>query len=406
MKKILIALDNSKIYNEIIKENKYDIYGQDIVYKEGVLEYISQNDVDLVITKDDLIGDMTKEIYIKQIRLLKPNVKIILFVKELEEKYLNFLYNNKVFDVIDEKESISTQKIINHINGLESLSCFNTVNNYNVNNIDTLNVISKKKICVFGTSGSGKSYVSTILANIIGKNLNMETLLIDFDVQNSSIDIYNNLNCNNNILADIVKDVDNYTINNDTFVNNVYKKGKISYITNNVSIYDYQSNLCVNHYNKIYEMADKKYDVIISDIPSNIFLDITYNSIKKSDIIFFVINPNYISIRQAMKYLDLLTNVWGVDRNSIYLIINKITEWSLTTSQIEAIIQDYKIVMQIEYDSSLENVINGISNINDNTIRESKEVYKIFGIDKDVKIMKKERNNSFLYNIFRKGCDT
>jgi len=406
VKKILIALDNSRIYDEIKEKDEYEVYEKDIVYKEGVLEYISQNDIDIVVTKDDLLGDMTKEIYIKQIRMLKPNIKIILFVKELEENYLNFLYNNNVLDIINERNNINTKKIINYINGIEGKSYFQSKNSYDCENKDTLNIISKKKIAVFGTSGSGKSYVSTVLANMISKNLNMETLLIDFDVQNPAIDVYNNLNCNNNILMDIVKDVDNYTINNDTFDSNVHKKGKISYITNNSSIYDYQNNLCTKHYDKIYEIADKKYDVIISDTPSNIFLDITYNSIKKSDMVMFVINPNYISLRQAIKYLELLTNVWGIDRNNIYLVINKMTEWSLSISQIEALIPNYKVVMQIEYDNCLENVINGISNINDNTIRESKEVYKIFGIDKEFKNTKKERNNNFLYNIFRKECDT
>lgn len=404
MKKILIAIDNNKIYGEIKSKEGYDIYEKDIVYKEGVLEYISQNDIDIIITKDDLVGDMTKEIYIKQIRLLKPDIKIILFVKEIEENYLNFLYNNNVLDIIEESKDISIEKIISYIDGIDVKGGFKLNRTFESNKEASLNVISKKKIAVFGTSGSGKSYVSTVLANMIARNLNMETLLIDFDVQNSAIDIYNNLNCNNNLLMDIVKDVDNYMINNDSFDNNVYKKGKISYITNNVSIYDYQNNLCTNHYNKIYEIADKKYDVIISDIVSNIFLDITYSSIKKADIILFVINPNYISIRQAIKYLELITNVWGIDRNNIYLVINKITEWSLSIPQIEALIPNYKIVMQIEYDSSLENVINGISNISDNTIRESREVYKIFGIDKDIKNNKREKNNNFLYNIFRKEC--
>lgn len=401
MKKILVALDNEKIYEEIKKRKEYETYNRDIVYKEGVIEYLSKNNVDIVITKDDLAGEMTKEIYIKQIRLINPNIKIILFVKELEQTYLSFLYNNNVLDIINSKEGIDTQKIINHIDGIRGEFKYEKTENH-----DSVSIISRKKIAVFGTNGSGKSYVSTILANMISKNLNMETLLIDFDVQNSAIDIYNNLNCNNNILMDIVKDVDNYTINNETFSNNVYKKGKISYITNNTSIYDYQNTLAMNHYNKIYEIADKKYDVIISDVVSNIFLDVTYNTIKKADIIFFVINPNYISVRQAVKYLDLITNVWNVGRDNIYLVVNKITEWSLTTSQIESLIPNYKIVMQLEYDSELENVINGISNINDNVIRESKEVYKIFGVDKQIKKTRNERNNKFIYSLFRKECDT
>lgn len=405
MKKILLALDNSTIYNQIKLNENYEVYEKDIIYKEGVLEYLSKNDANIIITKDDLLGEMTKEIYIKQIKLLNPNAKLILFVKDLNESYLNFLYNNNVLDIIDQKSNISIEKVFNHINGVGGKDIIKIDSKYNEEKQESLNIISRKKIAVFGTNGAGKSYISTVLSNLISKKLNMNTLLIDFDVQNSSIDIYNNLNCNNNLLMDIVKDVDNYTIDNETFNNNVYKKGKISYITNNVSIYDYQNNLCVNHYDKIYEIADKKYDVIISDVAANVFLDITYNSIKKSDIILFVINPNYISIRQAVKYLELITNIWNIDKNNIYLVVNKITEWSLSISQIESLLSGYKVVMQVEYDNNLENVINGISNITDNTIKESREIYKIFGIDKEIKSIRKEKNNNFLYSIFRKECD-
>ena len=40
MKKILVAVDNVELYNEIKTDETYEIYERDIVYKEGVLEYI------------------------------------------------------------------------------------------------------------------------------------------------------------------------------------------------------------------------------------------------------------------------------------------------------------------------------------------------------------------------------
>lgn len=133
----------------------------------------------------------------------------------------------------------------------------------------------------------------------------------------------------------------------------------------------------------------------------NILLDISYYNIKNADVIMFVINPNYISIRQAMKYLDLMTNSWNIDKNKINIIVNKVTKNSLSLSQIEALLVGYKISMEVDYDSEIENVINGIGNINENIIKEDKEIYKIFGVEKEENKNKQKYN--FLYNIFKKG---
>ena len=406
MKKILIAIDNNNIFNEIKNCGMYDVYERDIVYKEGVLEYIASHDIDLVITRDDLEGDMIKEIYVKQIRLLKPNAQLILFVKELSDTYLNFLYNNEIFNIIDIAEINVKAKMLDMIEEKTSKEhlvreeCFSNKSTLNT----TINVVAKKKIAVFGTSGAGKSYVSSVLANVINKKLNIKTLLVDLDVQSPAIDIYNNLNCSNNILMDIVKDVDNHTISSSTFNNNVYKKNKIDFITNNASIFEYQNTLCQRHYNKIFEIASKEYDVIISDTAANVFLDMTYLSIKNADIIIFVINPNYISIRQAIKYLDLIVNVWNIDKSKIKLVVNKITEYSLSDKQIKALLPGYDVVMQVNNDISLENVINGISNINIDMKRDYEELYKLFGISDGAcsKKVETSRKNSILHSIFKK----
>lgn len=54
MKKILIALDTEGVINKIKRTGKYKVYDKDITYQEGVLEYLAQNDVDVIVTKDTL----------------------------------------------------------------------------------------------------------------------------------------------------------------------------------------------------------------------------------------------------------------------------------------------------------------------------------------------------------------
>ena len=193
---------------------------------------------------------------------------------------------------------------------------------------------------------------------------------------------------------------------NKNFVNNVYKKGKLSFITNNSSIYECQNGFNIKHYENIYEIASQKYDVIVADIVSNVFLDVTYYNLKNADVVMFVINPNYISIRQAVKYLELIINVWNIDKNKIKLIMNKVTKNSLSQEQVEALLGEYKVCMQVEYDNNLENVINGISKLNENTVREDKEIYRIFGVEKNDSQDKLEfKKTNFLYNLFKKEGD-
>lgn len=406
MKKVLVAVDNIQLYSEIKNECKYDVYDRDIVYKEGVLEYISKNKVDVIVTKDELEGQMTKEIYIKQIKLILPQVKIVLFIKEMDNNYLEFLYNNNVYNIINSKEEISKKELLEQIEGkkekVEYLKSEDMVYQNIVTN-NSINVVTKKKIAVFGTNGAGKSYVASLISNMLTKKLNMTTLLLDLDIENSAIDIYNNLNCNNNLLSDIVKHVDNHTLNTKVFDSNVYKKEKLSVITNNSSIYECQNNFSIKHYEKIYEIASQKYDVIVTDIVSNVFLDVTYYNLKNADIVMFVVNPNYISIRQAVKYLELITNVWNIDKNKIKLIVNKITDRSLSQEQVESLLGGYKVCMQVEYDNNLETVINGFGRLDENVVCEDREIYKIFGIDKTESKNKLEnRKTNFLYSLLKK----
>ena len=59
--------------------------------------------------------------------------------------------------------------------------------------MDNFNVITRKTISVFGTTGSRKSYVSSLIAHLVSKKMKLNTLLMDMDVQNSSLDLYNNI---------------------------------------------------------------------------------------------------------------------------------------------------------------------------------------------------------------------
>lgn len=385
MKKVLIAMDNEVLLDQIKKCGKYLVYGYDIDTKENVIEYIKKNEVDVLITKETLSGDMDFKTYIREIRNLKPSVKIIVAVLKLTDATKGFLLINEVNNIV-EGESVGFSKIIEIIDAKQGIIETSGVKHYGKVKENT-NIIAKQKICVFGTSGAGKSYIASILAHHISKRFKLNTLLIDMDLQNAAIDIYNNLTHAPNSLGCLMEEIDNESFNKEVLLDYTSKgerNGKLSFLTNNVGVYECQNRLSKVYYEKLYEEAEKNYDAVILDMPSAPFLDVVPFSILKADKIVFVLNPNFISIRQAVKYIDLMVNVWKVDRDKIYLVINKIGKDSLTIKQISAIIRDYKIILKMEESKEVEKIINGLANITGDEITETEELLKMLNVYENI----------------------
>lgn len=385
MKKVLVAMDNETLLSQIKKCGKYSVYLYDIDTKENVINYLNKNTIDVLITKEDLKGEMSKKQYIKQIVEIQPSIKVIFCVKELTEEYKGYILSQNISNII-EGDEISFSKITEMIDSKEGLIRYREIKNIKKeeSNKNGINIITKQKICVFGTSGSGKSYISSILAQIASRKMKLNTLLVDMDVQNAAIDIYNNLTNSSNNLGYLMEEIDQ-----DMFTSEVLKElasksiknGKLSFITNNMGIYECQNKLSDTYYDKLYKEAENVYDILILDLPSTVFLDIVPFSISKSDKIFFVLNPNYISVRQAIKYLDLITNIWSISKEKIYLIINKTKKDSLSENQISALFREYNIVLNIKNDDKVEKIINGMEEINLESIDKIDKLGKIFGID-------------------------
>lgn len=402
MKKVLIAMNNEMLLNQIKKCGKYIVYGYDIDTKENVIEYLSKNDVDVLITKESLNGEMDFKTYIREIKKKQEKVKVIFVANELTEEVKGFLLANDINNMI-EGNIASFSKIINMIDSKQGVIECKAIRQYGESKSNT-NIIKKQKICVFGTSGAGKSYVASLLAHHISKKLKLNTLLIDMDLQNAAIDIYNNLTHASDSLGYLMEEIDNETFNREVlqdYINKTEKNAKLSFITNNVGVYECQNRLSKMYYEKLYEEAGKNYDTVILDMPSAPFLDVVPFSVLKADKIVFVLNPNFISIRQAIKYLDLMVNVWQVEKNKIYLIINKFGKDSLTTKQVSAILRDYPVVLKINETTEVEKIINGITNITGEEIEETEELLKMLNIYDDLEdIREKKHGNKCMQNSF------
>ena len=163
MKKIITAINNPKLNEELKKENNFKIIGKDILYKEAILEILEKNkNIDIIIISEKILGEINFEYLIKKIKLINEKIKII-FILEKENNYLekilkenninDIYYNNKInlFELIKiinkkeinmEEEIIKLKKIIkeNKIN-------YNKLkNNYEEKNEKIENKINNNKI--------------------------------------------------------------------------------------------------------------------------------------------------------------------------------------------------------------------------------------------------------------------
>ena len=389
--KIILALNNKFVKEKLIEKYGEEVYIHDLITKEELIEFLNSKDEPyIVITKDTLDGELDSKMYIKQIRLVSNNSKIIYIVEKLDSDYKQFLFANEVFNIL-ETNNLNIDDIFESIEE-DSKVVYKESKNSNLNNINEplfeykVNVnnqmLVKKNIAIYGTSGAGKSLVSSIVSKYMSNDLKLSLALLDMDIQNPSIDIFNNIDNNNDGLNQIIDELDKkQNVNQiiDKYMIKDKNNKKLWFMTNNASIFDIQNKYSNKYYEKIYNAINQKFDYTMVDLPSSPFLDVVYYTLDTVDNIFFVINPNYASIRQAIKYLDLLTKLWNIPKEKIKLIVNKIQKNSLDNIQIESLIQDYEVVLNIPYIKDIDSYINGaVSYLNLNV--DMGKLYKSIGI--------------------------
>ena len=108
---IVTALANSYVKNEL--EKRYEnVYKFDLQTKEETLEFLNIKEEEItLITKENLDGNLDGIMYVKQIKLVKPDAKIIYIVSNLDNEKKKFLFANEIFNILEEK-SLSLENII------------------------------------------------------------------------------------------------------------------------------------------------------------------------------------------------------------------------------------------------------------------------------------------------------
>lgn len=416
MKKIVTALGNPILNNELKKYKEFQIMINDIQYQEAIIEFLEiEKNIDYIILNEILPGNISIEELINKIKIKNENIEIIIILekenKELEgflysKKIFNIFYNNKVeiIDVIKilKNKKINNIKIEKDIEMIKDIILNDSNINKQINKIKINNETKKelksnnKMICVLGSSGVGKSIFSVCFSNYLKNNKN-KILIIDFDILNNSIHTILGINKYSKKLKDKIKEKDLNKLNNFNDNNNI-KLNKFSQNNYNLNIEDliisvnknvdlltgidilFNSDEDINEF-KLLEMISeikKQYDYIIVDTSSECFFKYNRILIEHADKNIFLLEANLLEITKAKRLLDMYKNNWKINSNKIKIIINKYNKNSIDLNLLKNIFGEYEMLGKIK----MGNFYNSIINKNNNNLyykKEEKKEYKKIG---------------------------
>lgn len=349
--KILVALDNKEIKEKLNIKYGNKVYNYDFSYKEDVIEYLKRYSDDyIILTRLDLPGNISYKEYILSLKNLSNNSKLVIIVNKLNIDDRKFLYANEIFNIIEGNE-IDIDVIYNQIETEDKVVYKTIYKQPNENN-------TQRSIAVLGTNGAGKSFVSYLIANSIAKYTKKDVALISMDSKNSCQEILGNINCIDYETSEYINEISKNEENVEKYVNqsNYYKNLWYIISKNN---YNQKNNNNIN-IKKFIENLENKYNYVVFDTSTCYLNPDVSQLIDWVDEIIFVINPNYISLKQAKFLLDFLSNSLNVKNNKIKVVVNKIGEFSLDIRQIKSILKLDNKIMNIKYLKMVEGYINGI----------------------------------------------
>ena len=388
MKRIITAIGNQILNNELKKENDIELINNDIQYKEAIIDLLKKNnDVDIIVISEKLPGDIDNKYLVEKIKQINNKINIIYILEKenvelkkiLEEKNINDIYyNNKnklseLVDIIKNKEIYKEEEMKKEIEMLKNIILNNNINKKieeeKNNNNDNDNTKSKinKIISIAGCAGVGKSIICSTFAYLIK---NKKVLIIDSDYYNQDI---------HTIFGSKIYSLENYIVK----------------INNKIDVFTITEENIKYIENKIATMLEKfknEYNLILIDVNSDNKYNINKIILKNSDKIFFLIESNFISIKRSRKLIFDYINLYNIENNKIEIIINKFKNNNIEIKILKNIFSEFNITGKIKLNSNYNNLINKNFKICKIDTSIKKDILNIlYKIDKKSKLVKETK---------------
>jgi len=392
MKKIITALAEPQLNNELKKEKDFIVIGKDIQYQEGVIEILeTEKEVDFLIISEALPGNEKIENLIEKIKQINNEVNIVIILENKKEELEKNLYSKNVYlilynkieikeiiKLIKNKKEDENEKIKKEINDLKKIIIEqNSKNKQNkkqkIKEVKELN-LQKEIICILGSGGVGKSIFTVNLAKslIYSKK---KILIIDFDILNNSLHTILGVKKYSEKISKKIKE--NNLIKDKIGLKELKIKinKRIDLISGINLLFDSKYKINNIQFNNLFNDVKKFYDVIIIDTSSECFFNYTKDIIKKSNINIFIVEPNLLEIQKSKNILKIYKEEWNIDNNKINILFNKFNKNSIDINILKIIFSEYNIIGKIDINNKYNLIINKNANKIDKNIK--KEYLKI-----------------------------
>lgn len=392
MKKIITALAEPQLNNELKKEKDFIVIGKDIQYQEGVIEILeTEKEVDFLIISEALPGNEKLENLIEKIKQINNEVNIVIILENKKEELEKNLYSKNVYlilynkieikeiiKLIKNKKEDENEKIKKEINDLKKIIIEqNSKNKQNkkqkIKEVKELNS-QKEIICILGSGGVGKSIFTVNLTKslIYSKK---KILIIDFDILNNSLHTILGVKKYSEKISKKIKE--NNLIKDRIGLKELKIKinKRIDLISGINLLFDSKYKINNIQFNNLFNDVKKFYDVIIIDTSSECFFNYTKDIIKKSNINIFIVEPNLLEIQKSKNILKIYKEEWDIDNNKINILFNKFNKNSIDINILKIIFSEYNIIGKIDINNKYNLIINKNANKIDKNIK--KEYLKI-----------------------------
>ncbi len=112
--KIITAIGEPKINEELKKDKFYEIIGVDIQYQDGIFEILEKNkNINYLILNLSLVGDLNKYELIEKILEENKKLKLIVILEKENEKIINYLFSKNIKNIL-----IKNKNNLNEINNI------------------------------------------------------------------------------------------------------------------------------------------------------------------------------------------------------------------------------------------------------------------------------------------------
>lgn len=354
IKSVLTAIGNLKEHQELKKSN-INVIGNDIQYKEGILEYLNESiDINYLILDENLPGQIGTKELIEKINEKNNRIKIILITQQ----------------TID---SVKVYKKINQYNIFEIISTINEgdpyIKQYISQKIETER--NGEILTILGTNGIGKSLFTVSFAQGIKDK---KILIIDFDLLKSDLYILLGVKkikravnkieeIKNKKTASKKDNVISYnTTNTSKSTYNIYDniiqtKYKIDFIAGENLLADFIKYKEIDFIIEEIKSMKNQYDLIIIDTSNNYL----YESIKKliniSDKSIIISGANVLEVRKTRELLEKYKE-WNIEKKKINIIFNKYTKECIENEILKNIFREYNIIGKINLNEYYDKAIN------------------------------------------------